>query len=99
MVIRRAYAPILSLTRLDSLAFSCFYSCGLIFSLYGLMYVLQSFGVIPRGFLPRPNETLYSVLGACLFSAYLAHHTKLIVADKNSKYQINEKDYVLGASK
>ena len=40
---------------------------------------------------------MYSACGATLFSFYLAHHTKLIVAGKHSKYQMNEKDYVYGA--
>jgi protein lifeguard len=28
---------------------------------------------------------------------YLAHHTKLIVSGKHSKYGMNEEDYVFGA--
>jgi FtsH-binding integral membrane protein len=40
---------------------------------------------------------MYSILGAGLFSLYLAHHTRLIVAGKSAKYQMNEKDYILGA--
>lgn len=54
--------------------------------------------VIPAGFMPY-NEMLYSLVGACLFSFYLAYHTKLIVAGKHAKYLLNEKDYVFGASK
>jgi hypothetical protein len=38
------------------------------------------------------------MVGAGLFSLYLAHHTKMIVAGKHAKYQINDRDYVLGAS-
>lgn len=53
-------------------------------------------GVLPAGFLPY-NEMLYSLVGASLFSFYLAYHTKLIVAGKHAKYQMNEKDYVYGA--
>jgi FtsH-binding integral membrane protein len=73
-------------------------SCGMIFVAYGLLSLLQMVGVLPAGFLPY-NETLYGLCGACLFSFYLAHHTKLIVSGKNTKYQLNEKDYVFGASK
>lgn len=71
-------------------------SCGLIFVVYGLINLLELFGVLPAGFLPY-NEMLYSLLGTCLFSFYLAYHTKLIVAGKHTKYQMNEKDYVFGA--
>ena len=37
------------------------------------------------------------MFGAGLFSLYLAHHTRLIIGGKSAKYQMNEKDYVLGA--
>lgn len=73
-------------------------SCGLIFLAYGLEQVLELVGVLPKGFLPY-NDMLYCLFGACLFSFYLAYHTKLIVAGKNAKYQMSEKDYVFGASK
>jgi FtsH-binding integral membrane protein len=63
---------------------------------YGLLHVLQAFGVLPAGFLPY-NNMLYGLAGACLFSFYLAYHTKLIVAGKHAKYQMNETDYVFGA--
>ena len=53
-------------------------------------------GYHPANFLPY-NDAIYSFFGACLFSFYLAHHTKLIVAGKHAKYQMNEKDYVFGA--
>ena len=66
------------------------------FLLYGLIHVLEIFGVLPRGFLPY-TEALYCLFGAGLFSLYLAHHTRLIVGGKSAKYQMNEKDYVLGA--
>lgn len=66
--------------------------------LYGLIQLFQMVGIIPAGFLPY-NEMLYGMVGACLFSFYLAYHTKLIVAGKHTKYQMNEKDYVFGASK
>lgn len=55
-------------------------------------------GWIPFDLLPY-NDALYGLIGACLFSFYLAYHTKLIVAGKHAKYQMNEKDYVFGASK
>jgi FtsH-binding integral membrane protein len=71
-------------------------SCGLIFLVYGSIQLLQVLGVLPAGFMPY-NEVLYSLAGACLFSFYLAYHTKLIVAGKHTKYQMSEKDYVFGA--
>lgn len=71
-------------------------SCGVIFLLYGLIHLLEIFGILPAGFLPY-SEALYSFIGASLFSFYLAYHTKLIVAGKHTKYQMNEKDYVFGA--
>jgi FtsH-binding integral membrane protein len=69
---------------------------GMAFLLYGLIHVLELFGILPRGFLPY-TEAIYSILGAGLFNLYLAHHTRLIVSGKSSKYQMNEKDYILGA--
>lgn len=69
---------------------------GLAFVLYGFVHLLELFGVLPYGFLPY-SEAIYCVLGAGLFSLYLAHHTRLIVAGKSAKYQMNEKDYILGA--
>lgn len=69
---------------------------GMAFILYGFIHVLELFGVLPHGFLPY-TEALYSILGAALFNLYLAHHTRLIVSGKSSKYQMNEKDYMLGA--
>lgn len=69
---------------------------GVVFLLYGLMRVLELFGILPYGFLPY-SEAMYCILGAGLFSLYLAHHTRLIVAGKSAKYQMNEKDYILGA--
>lgn len=73
-------------------------SFGLIFVVYGLIQILQMVGVLPTGFLPY-NDMIYGLVGATLFSCYLAYHTKLIVAGKHSKYQMNEKDYIFGASK
>lgn len=71
-------------------------SFGMIFLVYGIIHLLEIFGVLPRGFLPY-NDAIFSILGATLFSLYLAHHTRLIVAGKHTKYQMNEKDYVYGA--
>lgn len=58
--------------------------------------ILQKRGILPEGFLPF-SDMLYSGLAACLFSAFLAYDTKLIVAGKHAKYRMNEKDYVFGA--
>eukprot|EP00578_Thalassiosira_sp_NH16_P027984 CAMPEP_0181088236 /NCGR_PEP_ID=MMETSP1071-20121207/6679_1 /TAXON_ID=35127 /ORGANISM="Thalassiosira sp., Strain NH16" /LENGTH=355 /DNA_ID=CAMNT_0023170139 /DNA_START=14 /DNA_END=1081 /DNA_ORIENTATION=- len=69
---------------------------GMAFLLYGMIHVLELCGVLPRGFLPY-SEAMYSIFGAGLFSLYLAHHTRLIVSGKSAKYQMNEKDYILGA--
>jgi hypothetical protein len=63
---------------------------------YLMIGLLQKSGVLPRGFLPF-SDMLYSGFAACLFSAFLAHHTKLIVAGKHAKYRMNDKDYVFGA--
>lgn len=73
-------------------------SCGLIFLAYGIIQILQAVGILPAGFLPY-SDAIYGATGATLFSFYLAYHTKLIVAGKHTKYQMNEKDYVFGASK
>eukprot|EP00574_Skeletonema_japonicum_P013024 CAMPEP_0201716768 /NCGR_PEP_ID=MMETSP0593-20130828/2660_1 /ASSEMBLY_ACC=CAM_ASM_000672 /TAXON_ID=267983 /ORGANISM="Skeletonema japonicum, Strain CCMP2506" /LENGTH=338 /DNA_ID=CAMNT_0048206641 /DNA_START=20 /DNA_END=1036 /DNA_ORIENTATION=- len=69
---------------------------GMAFLMYGLVRVLELFGILPPGFLPY-SEAIYSILGAGLFNLYLAHHTRLIVSGKSAKYQMNEKDYILGA--
>ncbi|KAL7543128.1 hypothetical protein ACHAXR_012426 [Thalassiosira sp. AJA248-18] len=69
---------------------------GIVFILYGTIHVLELFGIIPYGFLPY-TEALYCFLGAGLFSLYLAHHTRLIVSGKSAKFQMSEKDYILGA--
>lgn len=72
-------------------------SVGLMLVLYGIIQLLQSTGILPAGFLPY-NEMVYGLVGATVFSGYLAYHTKLITAGKFAKYQMNEKDYVFGAS-
>ena len=69
---------------------------GMAFVLYGFVRVLELFGIVPPGFLPY-TEATYSILGIGLFNLYLAHHTRLIVSGKSAKYQMNEKDYILGA--
>lgn len=66
------------------------------FLLYGVIHILELFGILPPGFLPY-NEAFFCILGAGLFSLYLAHHTRLIVGGKSAKYQMNEHDYILGA--
>lgn len=71
-------------------------SAGMIFLVYALIHLLEQYGIIPAGFLPY-RESWFSCAGAVLFSFYLAYHTKLIVAGKYSKFQMNEKDYVFGA--
>jgi len=71
-------------------------SAGVIFIVYGIIHLLEIFGVLPQGFLPY-SEAIYSFFGATLFSFYLAYHTRLIVSGKHTKYQMNEKDYVFGA--
>ena len=71
-------------------------SCLMIFLVYSLIHLLELYGVLPSGFLPY-REGVMSLIGACLFSAFLAYDTKLIVGGKHTKYQMNEKDYVFGA--
>jgi protein lifeguard len=71
-------------------------TAGMIFLILILLNLLEQYGILPSGFLPI-RETWISFAGAILFSFYLAYHTKLIVAGKYSKYQMNEKDYVFGA--
>jgi FtsH-binding integral membrane protein len=63
---------------------------------YLLIGVAQNVGWLPAGFLPY-SDMLYSLFAVCLFTLFLAHHTKLIVGGKHSKYQMNDKDYVFGA--
>ncbi len=68
----------------------------MIFLFYGVIHLLSATGILPPGFLPY-NDTVYSLIGASLFSGFLAYHTRLIVSGKHSKYQLSEKDYVFGA--
>jgi len=68
----------------------------MIFLFYGVIQILSATGILPPGFLPY-NDTVFSLIGASLFSAFLAYHTRLIVSGKHSKYQLSEKDYVFGA--
>lgn len=58
--------------------------------------LLQEIGILPAGFIPF-SDMVYSGFAACLFAAFLAYHTKLIVGGKHAKYRMNEKDYVYGA--
>lgn len=58
--------------------------------------ILQGTGILPKGFIPY-SDMVYSGFAAFLFSAFLAHHTKLIVAGKHAKYRMNDQDYVYGA--
>lgn len=69
---------------------------GSAFLVYGVIHILEILGVVPHGFLPY-SEAIYCIVGAGLFSLYLAHHTRLIVAGKCAKFRMNEKDYALGA--
>ena len=66
-------------------------SASMILIFYGLTHLL-----LPRGYFPF-SDLIYSMFGACLFSCYLAYHTRMIVSGKHSKYQMNHKDYVYGA--
>ncbi len=63
---------------------------------YLLVGLFQETGILPKGFIPY-SDMVYSGFAACLFSGFLAYHTKLIVAGKHSKYRMNEQDYVYGA--
>jgi protein lifeguard len=72
-------------------------SFGLVFVVYGIISVLQLTNVLPANFLPY-NDAVYGMIGSTLFSFYLAYHTRLIVSGRHTKYQMNEKDYVFGAS-
>jgi len=63
---------------------------------YLMIGLAQNVGWLPAGFLPF-SDMLYSLFAVCLFTLYLAYHTKLIVGGKHAKYQMNEKDYVFGA--
>ncbi|CAJ1969410.1 unnamed protein product [Cylindrotheca closterium] len=71
-------------------------SWALILLMYLVVVWFQQIGIIPIEVLPFSN-ILYSFVTSCLFSAFLAYHTKLIVGGKHAKYRMNEKDYVLGA--
>ena len=69
---------------------------GMMFIVYGLIHTLSLYGILPKGFLPY-NEAIFCLLGATLFTIYLAYHTRLVISGKHTKYQFNEKDYVYGA--
>lgn len=71
-------------------------SWAVILLVYLLVGLCQGTGILPKGFIPY-SDMVYSGFAALLFSAFLAHHTKLIVAGKHSKYRMNDQDYVYGA--
>lgn len=58
--------------------------------------ILSMVGILPPNFLPY-SDMVYGLVGATIFSFYLAYHTRLIVSGKHTKYQMNEQDYVYGA--
>jgi protein lifeguard len=65
----------------------------LVFLVVGLA---QELNWLPFKLIPY-TDMAYSLFATFLFSLFLAHHTKLIVGGKHSKYRMNEKDYVFGA--
>jgi protein lifeguard len=65
----------------------------LVFLLVGLA---QELHWLPFKLIPY-TDMAYSVFASFLFTLFLAHHTKLIVGGKHSKYRMNEKDYVFGS--
>jgi len=67
-----------------------------LFSLSMLFLAYSLISILAPNFLPF-NEAVFSLLGAALFTVYLAYHTRLIISGKHSKYQLNEEDYVFGA--
>lgn len=71
-------------------------SFSLVFLVISIIRLLEIVGVLPRGFLPI-SEAAFCLGGATLFSGYLAHHTRMIVAGKHTKYRLHERDYVFGA--
>ena len=71
-------------------------SIGMVILSFGVIHLLELLGVLPHGFMPY-SDFWYSAASACLFCAYLAYHTRLIVAGKYAKYQMSEKDYIFGA--
>ena len=54
-------------------------SCGMVILSFGIEHLLELVGVLPKGFMPY-SDFWYSAASACLFCAYLAYHTRLIVA-------------------
>ena len=54
-------------------------SCGMVILSFGIEHLLELVGVLPHGFMPY-SDFWYSAASACLFCAYLAYHTRLIVA-------------------
>jgi hypothetical protein len=68
----------------------------MILLVYALVGIAQNLGWMPFDIVPF-SGMMYSAFASVLFSLYLAHHTKLIVGGKHSKYRMNDKDYVFGA--
>lgn len=71
-------------------------SWAMILLVYALVGIAQNLGWMPFDIVPF-SGMMYSAFASVLFSLYLAHHTKLIVGGKHSKYRMNDKDYVFGA--
>ena len=54
-------------------------SIGMVILSFGVIHLLELLGILPYGFMPY-SDFWYSAASACLFVAYLAYHTRLIVA-------------------
>lgn len=66
---------------------------------YAFLHLLQVLGVIPEGTIPY-TDMMYGMIGATIFSAYLAYHTRSIVGKgTTTAHVLDESDYVYGASK
>jgi FtsH-binding integral membrane protein len=65
-------------------------SWAMILLVYMVIGLAQQLKWIPFQIIPY-TDMASSIFGACLFSLFLAHHTKLIVGGKHAKYRMNEK--------
>ena len=65
-------------------------SWAMILTVYMVIGLAQQLQWIPFQIIPY-TDMASSIFGACLFSLFLAHHTKLIVGGKHAKYRMNEK--------
>jgi hypothetical protein len=65
-------------------------SWAMILLVYMVIGLAQQLRWIPFQIIPY-TDMASSIFGACLFSFFLAHHTKLIVGGKHAKYRMNEK--------